>query len=42
MIKLKILVASLVAVSACQTIEGAGEDLETVGDGIEDATDNAS
>jgi len=28
-----------VSLSACNTIEGAGDDIETAGDSIEDATD---
>ena len=34
-----VFVAMAVAAAACNTMEGAGEDAEAVGDEIEDATD---
>ncbi|MFI4917501.1 MAG: hypothetical protein ACIAS6_13465 [Phycisphaerales bacterium JB060] len=34
-----VLVAMAVAAAACNTMEGAGEDAEAVGDEIEEATD---
>lgn len=34
-----VLVAMAVAAAACNTMEGAGEDAEAVGDELEDATD---
>lgn len=34
-----VLVAMAIAAAACNTMEGAGEDLEAAGDEIEEATD---
>ncbi len=34
------LIVALFAVSACNTIEGAGEDIEAAGDGIEHAAED--
>lgn len=35
------LLASTFALTGCETIDGAGEDIETVGESVQDAVDNA-
>jgi predicted small secreted protein len=35
------LISLTVPLAACNTIEGAGEDVESVGDAVEDTTDEA-
>lgn len=32
--------ASVLALSACNTVEGAGEDIESAGEAIQDSADN--
>ncbi len=39
LLKCSILALLLVGATACNTIEGAGEDIESAGDNIEDAAD---
>ncbi|MGF1607427.1 MAG: entericidin A/B family lipoprotein [Rhodothalassiaceae bacterium] len=34
------LIATMMLLAGCNTVEGAGEDIESVGDGIEDAADD--
>ncbi|KCZ93904.1 entericidin A/B family lipoprotein [Hyphomonas johnsonii] len=41
MMKIFGVVALVLALSACNTIEGVGQDVEATGDSIEDAANNA-
>ncbi len=40
MIRILLLLASIVTLSACQTIQGVGRDIEAAGEALEDAVDD--